>query len=51
MADRLFMIFILLSLVAIYGLSKGMYLVVALPWLLVIYVVYCYFKRRFDDRD
>ena len=51
MADRLFMIFIFLSVIAIYGLTKGMYLVVALPWLLVIYVIYCYFKRRYDDRD
>ena len=51
MADRLFLIFILLSVVAIYGLTKGMYLAVALPWLLVIYVIYCYFKRRYDDRD
>ena len=51
MAERLFMIFILLSVVAIYGLTKGIYLVIALPWLLVIYVIYCYFKRRYDDRD
>ena len=51
MADRLFVIFILLSVVAIYGLTKGIYHVVALPWLLVIYVIYCYFKRRYDDRD
>jgi hypothetical protein len=51
MADRLFLIFILLSVVAIYGLTKGMYLAVALPWILVIYVIYSYFKRRYDDRD
>lgn len=51
MANQTFVIFVLWSIIALYGLSRGFDTFIVLPWCVVLYSIFSYCRDRSNSGE